>query len=105
MRRAIKEYKETMLANGLEHPKTTLQRCISGKVAGSDYSLERQQHLPEESEKELPSLMKLIYERGLPLTKRHIQGIAFNDARTNNTKGFSERKDTAEYNVFFFCFF
>ena len=72
-----------------------MQRRISGEVAGSVYTSGRKKYLPEESKKELPGLIKLLSKRGFPLTKRDIQGIAFNYAKANNIKGFSEVKVVA----------
>ena len=74
-----------------------MQRRISGEVAGSVYTSGRKKYLPEESKKELPGLIKLLSKRGFPLTKRDIQGIAFNYAKANNIKGFSEVKGPAGY--------
>ncbi len=73
------------LARAWNIPKTILQRHISEKVTGL------KPFLSVESEKELASLS----ERGFPLTKRDIQGVAFDCAKVNNTKGFSEEKGTA----------
>ena len=83
------------LARAWNISKTTLQRCISSKVAGSGYASERKQYLPEESEEELANLIKLLSKRGFPLTRRDDQGIGFNYAKTNNIKGFSEVKVVA----------
>ncbi len=69
----------------------------SGKVAGSGYASGRKQYLSEESEKELADLIKLLSKRGFPPTKRDVQSIAFNYAKANNIKGFSDVKGTAGY--------
>lgn len=76
MKGAINEYQEIIergrtpnvrfTARAWNVPKTTLQRRINGKVAAFGYASGRG---PEESEKELASLIKVLSKRGFPLTK------------------------------------
>lgn len=102
MRGAIDEYQEivergqtvnvSFLARAWNIPKVTLQRRISGKVAGSGYASGRKQYLPEDSEKELANLIKLLSKRGFLLNKREVQGIAFIMQRPIMSKAFLKQK-------------
>ncbi len=86
MRGALAEYRETVkrglkanvrfLARAWNIPRATLERCISGNITGTDHTSGRKPILPEAAEKELATMLKLMSERGFPLTKKDAQQLA-----------------------------
>ncbi len=107
MKAAIEEYKAQaesgqkpalrLLARKWNVPKTTLQRRVKGLVEGSEHASGRKPFIPVESERELACLLTLLSERGFSLRKTDVQSLAFEFAKINGIRGFSEEKQKAGY--------
>ncbi|XP_043112709.1 uncharacterized protein si:rp71-1d10.8 [Puntigrus tetrazona] len=107
MKAAIEEYKAQadsgqrpalrLLARKWNVPKTTLQRRVKGLVEGSEHASGRKPFIPVESERELARLLTLLSERGFSLRKTDVQSLAFEFAKINGIRGFSEEKQKAGY--------
>ncbi|XP_067314144.1 uncharacterized protein si:rp71-1d10.8 isoform X2 [Pseudorasbora parva] len=106
MKAAIEEYKEQvesgrpvlrLLARKWNVPKTTLQRRVKGLVEGSEHASGRKPVIPVESEQELARLLTLLSQRGFPLRRTNVQAFAFEFAKINGIRGFSEEKQKAGY--------
>ncbi|XP_056106394.1 uncharacterized protein si:rp71-1d10.8 [Rhinichthys klamathensis goyatoka] len=106
MKAAIEEYKEQvgsgrpalrLLARKWNVPKTTLQRRVKGLVEGSEHASGRKPFIPVESEQELVRLLTLLSQRGFPLRRSDVQSLAFEFAKINGIRGFSEEKQKAGY--------
>ncbi|XP_061106950.1 uncharacterized protein LOC133134685 [Conger conger] len=107
MRAAMCVYRETteagqkpnlrFLARAWNVPKSTLEKRVKGLVSGHTHSSGRKPFLPANAEKELAELLKTLATRGFRLTKQDVQNIAFDFAKANNIKGFSEVKKQAGY--------
>ncbi|KAL0175657.1 hypothetical protein M9458_027987 [Cirrhinus mrigala] len=107
MKAAIEEYKAQaesgqkpalrLLARKWNVPKTTLQRRVKGLVEGSEHASGRKPFIPVESERELARLLTLLSERGFSLRKTDVQYLAFEFAKINGIRGFSEEKQKAGY--------
>lgn len=106
MKAAIEEYKEQvesgrpalrLLARKWNVPKTTLQRRVKGLVEGSEHASGRKPFIPVESERELARLLALLSQRGFPLRRTDVQSFAFEFAKMNGIRGFSEEKQKAGY--------
>ncbi|XP_077092027.1 uncharacterized protein LOC143744426 [Siphateles boraxobius] len=106
MKAAIEEYKEQvesgrpalrLLARKWNVPKTTLQRRVKGLVVGSEHASGRKPFIPVESEQELVRLLTLLSQRGFPMRRTDVQSLAFEFAKINGIRGFSEEKQKAGY--------
>lgn len=104
MQGAIEEYKQGLergvklsvrfLSRQWKVPRATLVRRVNGKIIGSAHVAGRKPYLPAAAEEEL-SPLKTMAERGFPLTKSDVQQLAFQYARQNKIKGFSEKAGCA----------
>lgn len=105
MRGALGKYRETVerglkanvrfLVRAWDIPRATLRRRISRNIAGIDHSFGQKPILPDAAEKELATVLKLMSERGFPLTKKDVQQLAFQYAKENNISGFSQKTGKA----------
>ncbi|XP_052006185.1 uncharacterized protein si:rp71-1d10.8 [Xyrauchen texanus] len=107
MKGAIEAYKEQvesgrkpalrLLARTWNVPKTTLQRRVKGLVEGSGHASGRKPFIPIEAERELAILLTSLLQKGFPLKKTDVQTFAFEFAKRNGIRGFSEEKQKAGY--------
>ncbi len=70
---------------------------MKGLVEGSEHASGRKPFIPVESERELAHLLTLLSERGFSLRKTDVQSLAFEFAKINGIRGFSEEKQKAGY--------
>ena len=72
-------------------PSSTLERWVNGKVAGNSHTSGRPTALSS-SEDELCQVLKLMSQRGFPLSERQVRDLATDYAIENGISAFQQSK-------------
>ena len=73
-------------------PPSTLERRVNGKVAGTSHTSGRPTALSSSEEDELCHLLKLMSQRGFPLSERQVRDLATDYAIKNGISAFQQSK-------------
>lgn len=65
-----------------------MERRINGKICDFKYASGRKSFLSEAVEKELPGVVKMLYQRGFHLSMKNVQQLAFSFAKAYDVNYF-----------------
>lgn len=87
-----REYGIRRAARAYGVPRSTLERRVNGKVAGSRHSSGRRTVFSEQEESELVDLLTTMARRGFPLREREVRSLATDYATKNKLPVFAQNK-------------
>jgi len=87
-----REYGIRRAARAYGVPRSTLERRVNGKVAGSKHSSGRPTAFSEQEESELVDLLTTMARRGFPLREREVRSLATDYATKNGLLVFAQNK-------------